>query len=212
MFVLMEVFGRSAYGSLFKEFEGGVGQIVDIGANIGAFTIAMARRADAILAVEPEPTNVNMLKFNIQSNFLGSRVIIEQAAVGHTDAEGRLRLGLNSLLHSVSTDIDKPAIGNFVEVNILSLSSLCKKHQIQFIDLLKIDCEGSEYSIIYGSNRDIFDRVRSIIVELHRCPGHNDEPDRMIKYMKFLGFRVIYTPEEVEPGEGFGIGLLTATR
>lgn len=44
-------------------------------------------------------------------------------------------------------------------------------NNIQKCDFLKVDCEGTEYEILYSPPRDIFERIESITIEYHEQFG-----------------------------------------
>ncbi|MCY6380800.1 FkbM family methyltransferase [Hoeflea prorocentri] len=119
---------------------------VDIGANIGTYSLFVAERCggDArILAFEPHPRTFAKLSFNIKAN--GGRCI-EAVNQGVGVKNERLRLyssggtniGTASILPEAATDHE------FVEVRIAPLAATLKNRLIERIDLLKIDIEGFE--------------------------------------------------------------------
>jgi FkbM family methyltransferase len=58
---------------------------IDLGANIGAFTVWAASLGARVVAYEPDPESVAMIKHNVKLNGLGRRVVIVQAAVTADD-------------------------------------------------------------------------------------------------------------------------------
>ena len=91
LFLLFEVFANACYRRNYAPVDP-VGTIVDIGANIGAFTLDCAARFPTarIQAYEPNPRAFRMLEANITANDLTSRVCVYQEAVGRS--VGVLRL------------------------------------------------------------------------------------------------------------------------
>ena len=125
-------------------------RILDIGANIGTFTVVAAKRFPnaKIIAVEPEPHNVSQLKKNIELNHL-SNVEIHQCAVSSTYGVAKLyidqeRPSAHSLYsaHVVRKDAEHSASAAFIDVKTVPLSSF------GHVDAMKIDCEGSEVAIL----------------------------------------------------------------
>lgn len=210
LFVLKEVFGKSVYDCILAKFTEDFDQVIDIGANIGAFTISIAQRARAVLAVEPEPGNAAILMRNVQSNGLSSRVTIEQAAVGGTDSSGMLQFGPNSLMNYV-VELKENCV-NSNKTKIISIDTLFDSHQIGSVDLLKVDCEGAEYDLIYHGSRETLRKVRAMVIELHSMPGRDDEPYKIIDYIRSIGFTVDFNSDESDLDLGYGMGLLVANR
>lgn len=87
------------------------GCVLEVGANIGTHTLylALTRRFDTIVAVEPDPRNLRFLRRNVEDNGLGDLVRIMECAAG--EAEDQLTLhrvdgnfGNSSFLHARPTD------------------------------------------------------------------------------------------------------------
>jgi len=62
------------------------GVVVDVGANIGYYTLLMAQKAKRVYAIEPEPVNFEILKKNVEENNLKNVVLI-WAAAGRTNSK-----------------------------------------------------------------------------------------------------------------------------
>lgn len=145
--------------------------IVDAGANIGASTIFFSERyPDAqIIAIEPEENNFDLLKKNIESrpNIDAMRAALwgyddkRKICNRHTGNWGYTVAGAASDIQSTAQEID-----------CVSITSLMKKYDVNSIDLLKMDIEGSEKNVFEHSSSWI-DTVKVITVELHDkiCEG-----------------------------------------
>ena len=53
------------------------------------------------------------------------------------------------------------------ECELKTISNLISEHQIEEIDLLKIDCEGAEYDCLIGIGQDDWQKVKQVVVEVH---------------------------------------------
>ena len=128
-------------------------RIVDVGANIGVFTVLAARRFPraTVYALEPESENFSVLTENIALNRL-TNVILLRKAVARVRGVARLYLGAPDA-HSLYGS------GNYEEVETVPLSDFGD------IDFLKIDAEGAERDILPYP-------ARTIAVEVH---GENPE-------------------------------------
>jgi FkbM family methyltransferase len=62
------------------------GVFVDVGAYVGFYTVFAARHGWRVVAFEPNPINVILLKYNISLHGVGDRAIIVSKATG--DAHG----------------------------------------------------------------------------------------------------------------------------
>ena len=132
-------------------------KIVDVGANIGVFTVLAALQfPDAqVYSFEPESENFEALKENIKLNHI-TNVTPFQKAVARTRGTARLYLGAADSHTLYGT-------GEYVEVGTIPLSDFGD------IDVLKIDAEGAERDILPNP-------ARYIAVEVH-----GEDPEAFVK-------------------------------
>jgi len=132
-------------------------RIVDVGANIGYYTLLFKRLAGpsaAIIAIEPSPENLPELRLNIEGNELQNVKLLE-VAVG-------ARAGTAWLLEGINSGVVAPNKGSY-EVPVRSLDELLTDR----VDLLKIDVEGYEGFVLEGA-RNVIQRDRPVIfLEFH---------------------------------------------
>lgn len=170
--------------------------VVDIGAQIGSFTLLAAQRARRVYAFEPAAANYAQLEKNIALNRLSNVESFNQAVMAR-DGTARLFVSrTNEGAHSIMQT------GESVEVAGISLESIVER--VGAINFLKMDCEGAEYPIILDSPPACFERIDRILLELHLTPAIEklyDEQsvlDRLTDY----GFSVEVLKEVYYPGEG----------
>ena len=122
---------------------------VDIGANVGLFSLFVASRAGReakILAIEPENENVRRLSFNLAAN-PGLPVRVLALALGET--AGRLAIDLNAEDRGgTRTRPLGPAEAGVVAVECKPLADVLAQENVTRIDALKIDVEGAEDRIL----------------------------------------------------------------
>lgn len=144
--------------------------IVDVGANIGYFTDACLRRgAGKVIAVEAHPENFNRAAENLKD--YGSKVDLRLNAVWRSDEPPRKirMLGFDPLGERVNSGGNTLAVledysgPHSVEVDTVSLDALIEP--FTKVRLLKVDCEGSEYPIIFTSK--LLARCNEIVMEVH---------------------------------------------
>lgn len=133
------------------------GIVLDIGANIGAFSVYCASKGAEVYAVEPEPSNLEVLKANVEINNMQDRIKVIEYGVSDFDGEAVID---NSGGCSTIKD-DKSGS----TIDILSFDSLLEKYEIQGIDVLKIDIEGSEKELILGASRNSMNKCNYITME-----------------------------------------------
>jgi FkbM family methyltransferase len=126
---------------------------VDIGANVGLFSLYVAAAAPAarILAIEPEPGNFARLVFNIAAN-PGLPITPLQLASG--DAEGTAEIVLNARDRGGTRLAAADTQGRGVAVRCRPLLAVVTEAGVTGIDALKIDVEGAEDTVLAPFFRD----------------------------------------------------------
>lgn len=159
-------------------------RVIDIGAHIGSFAVRIASLFPTakIYAFEPFPENFQFLTENIKLNRYQKRIIPFQLGVGGRIGEGNLHISNhNSGAHSL--------YGNSsisTKIRITSLKSIFDKQKIKICHLLKLDCEGAEYEILYNLPRKYLKCINKIILEYHT----NGKIDELKKYLENQGFSI----------------------
>ena len=147
--------------------------VVDVGANVGMATVWFARRAPnaSILAVEPAPDALSLLRSNLDSTDLWGRVRVLQVALGPESGTGRLFASGASVEAAVMFEASASDIGQ--PVSVVTLAQVLSDQKLSSVDLLKLDCEGAEFSILASAEPEVLDRVHTIIGEYHQFQGNN---------------------------------------
>ena len=139
--------------------------IVDIGANIGSFSIYTHRLNKhlnpTIYAFEPHPDNANLTEANFKRNGLANYHIV-QKAVAETD--GIASFDISGAFDAFKLNTDSL---DTIEVKTTKLSTYCSSNSIDKIHLLKIDIEGGEYDVIENDLDFINEKVEVIFIEYH---------------------------------------------
>jgi FkbM family methyltransferase len=199
---VVEVFGLDTYG-LFSGWLVGadLGRILDIGAHVGSFTLAVfAQLPDAIcVAYEASPTTFSYLRDNVRRSGASERVTVVSAAVTNFDGEVTLHSGTRGDgSASIITTKDED---NGILVSTISFDRVVAERGP--FELVKLDCEGAEYGIILGSRPESWESVRHVVLEYHPVPGHSwAELERRFSE---LGLQVVV--HEPRAG-GFGVATL----
>jgi len=155
----------------WKEFR----TIIDIGANIGAFTVFARLHSTAhITAIEPEPSNFQTLLKNKPDN---TKCI--EAAVDSEEGSKNLYISKNAGQHSLY----RTGEGQ-IHVRTITLHEYIRNG----CDLLKLDCEGAEYAILHSLSREKLQQIRFILIEIHRIAGEEMEEPK--QFLEDAGFRV----------------------
>ncbi len=151
---------------LFIKLIGRGSTIIDVGANVGFFTLLAAKLAGkkgTVLSFEPDPTSFSLLARSIERNNFRN-VRLYQESVSNVDGQKLLHLSVtqNRGLHSMATDFG----GQSILVPSARLDTVAKTLGIGPIDLLKIDVEGAEPEVLEGAESLIYEsKVRNVIME-----------------------------------------------
>lgn len=137
--------------------------VVDVGANIGVFALYASQLATngKVYALEPHPSNFEMLLHNIENNRVDNIVPINQAMSDETGQQ-TLFISRNTGGHSLHRKGK-----HSIPVATLSLEDFTEQYNIGEIDFCKMDCEGGEYSIFSGCSPNILRRIKRISMEYH---------------------------------------------
>jgi len=131
--------------------------MIDIGANIGGFAILMSNAMNVadftVHLFEPNPNLVPVLEENVkrlcQSNFK-VHAVVNPVAVGDSRTVLPLQLrddhtGLATLAHTSNT------FSSSVDVDVIPLDDYVREKNIERIDMIKIDVESFEPSVLKGA-------------------------------------------------------------
>ncbi len=158
--------------SLIHDFVGADTTFVDIGANLGYFTCLAGAKigsggAGRIVAVEPNPHMISLIKRNIEINW--SMAPIQLLEMGASDHEGSVDLILpKDHLANATIAVWGAADADAIQVPVrpldLALADLAR------VDLMKIDVEGYERHALRGA-RDIIARSPDIRILMEWSTG-----------------------------------------
>lgn len=161
-FYFKEVFLDDVYGVKKRNLKESV--VVDIGAYVGDSSLAFARQGAMVHAIEPSEDFCKFIRRNFEENGLSNQLILHK--VGLASATERILLGNDSL--------------NLVEGINYTLKKLPRN-----IDLLKMDCEGSEYYLLADIRFLKHLQPKEIQMEFHNGARS------ILKYLKQQSYRAL---------------------
>lgn len=173
--------------------------IVDAGANIGLFALWAARAIPTtrIIALEPYPETFHLLQENIRANSLQHRILPVQRALAGEAGERQMSSLGDSPTHRLILGGPKPPPGPSVTVKCSTLADFLQERQLQSVDLLKMDVEGSEWEILFGTPASVLQKVRHIVLEYHEVHASlGFHPDQLFAYLASVGHQVTYRSED----------------
>jgi len=149
---------------------------VDVGANVGAYSLRAAAKGMQVVSFEPNPENVALLRKNAELNRLS--LDLHECALG--SSEGRVRL-------SQTGGTSKVTENEGIEVPLATLDSF----NLPWVDLMKIDVEGYEFDVVEGARKTLERCHPNIMVEMHHWLGAEKEAS-MFRIFGELGYRFEY--------------------
>jgi FkbM family methyltransferase len=164
--------------------------VVDLGGNIGLFAAyALSKGASKVYTVEPFPTYVNYLHENLEQ--FKDKVEIIPVAISDTVGHTTLNINFqnNTILNDVYKELNWENNDESVTVEKIDLITLSERNDIDIINYLKVDIEGSEYLLFKGlTGKFLSKKVEKIAIEYHW--NYNGEIDSIIEKLKDNNFEV----------------------
>jgi FkbM family methyltransferase len=164
---------------------------VDVGVNKGDFTLRAAKIVGAegcVLAFEPAPDNCSWIRRSVELNDY-KNITLHEMALSDADGVATLFISPTSGWHSLAEERQAASCGE-IDVQTRALDSvLMERAAIDSIDVIKIDVEGAEMSVLRGAeqtlaaNRDI-----TLLIDIH--PQVGVDPNEVCKYLSDRGFSV----------------------
>ncbi len=171
---------------LLRQLVGPGDTVIDVGANIGHYTLQLASLVGSrgqVLAIEPDPRNAGRLRSRIVDR---PNVRLHQAAAGARAGEIRLFLSRsNTADHRTFDSGDgRPSI----PVDCVRLDDLVPVGRP--VRLVKIDVQGHEQAVLAGSRR-IIDESPDIHVVMEYWPyglrQAGSDPEQLLRFIRELG-------------------------
>lgn len=169
---------------LFTELAKGKKSFLDVGANIGFYTMLACKHMapDAkIVAIEPGISNYRYLLASILLNRFEAKAVVERVAVADHAGEGRLSIAPVGM--QVGNSLSVSAAGwTSEQIHISTVDEVCESNGISVLELMKIDIEGYELKALRGA-KNILARSRGklqVICEINRNILSCEEIDEIL--------------------------------
>lgn len=172
--------------------------IFDIGANVGLYSVLSSRLVGdfgKVFSFEPSPDSFQLLKENIKLNNLKNVIAINK---GVSNRKHTKKLFVYPADPKQNSFFKKSKMKNFIKVNCITLKEIIEKNKIKSIDVLKMDCEGAEYEILFSSSDNVIKKIKRVVMEVHNEKGHSINDLKI--FLEKKGFKV-------EMGNSYGDGI-----
>jgi FkbM family methyltransferase len=162
--------------------------VIDLGGNIGLFSLLTAtqRHDITVHAFEPGPPNYRLFEMNLLANpVLAERIHLHREAVGGASATVNWFFDENnpggSSLYGTSGKSFPVTIRAFTDV-VASIGGE--------IDLAKIDIEGAEFDLIRNTPPLLWEKISAISLELHDDPAGQMTQPQFLERMNSFGYSI----------------------
>lgn len=161
-------------------------RVVDIGANNGDTAMYfVVCGATYVYAYEPFPYTYNLAVRNLRTNRMQNKVDLMNEAV--LDKQSKISVDDN---YDSTSNSMLQASDSGKRIKVVGLDYITKKHELRHA-VLKMDCEGSEYSILLNASDETLKRFDQIAIEYHF--GY----EKLVSRLRGLGFKVRYTGPKI---------------
>lgn len=187
--------------AIYEQLAAEANTIIDAGANIGLYATLGAKSARSkkatVFAFEPVPDNIQLLKSNIEKNFLGSKIKVVTKALGEDERTLQLHISEKSVGNHSAGGSGAIGYGRALEVKQTSIDVFVKEQSAKRVDLIKIDVEGYDGYVLKGALETIASDHPALMVEcipklLKRCDFNYKEFGKIL----FDNYEYCYSIDE----------------
>ena len=179
--------------------------VIDIGGNIGMASIYLAKKYPflKIYAFEPVKQNYENFLKNIELNNINKDIIkVFNLAITKDRRDVILTLHFSnsgaSNIYNHFCDSSKLISNNDISIKSITFDDIFTNNNISKCKLLKIDCEGAEYEILYSANVENLKNCEYMRGEFHKFYGENSKREDLYNYCsKYIkNIDVIYNSDD----------------
>jgi FkbM family methyltransferase len=184
--------------------------VLDIGANVGYYTLMIARGlqdSGQVYAFEPEPFNFRLLAANVKTNGY-TNVTLVRKAVCEVDGEVNVfkdadRHGAHSLWLNNITQLS-----SVERVSAITLDSFSES--VERVDLIKMDIQGAEGGAIRGGERLLSEQHPILFFEISPCLLRHagDDLQSIVDLLQSWGYELSVINEKRQTLEILDVGKL----
>jgi FkbM family methyltransferase len=166
--------------------------IIDVGANVGFFSLFAASRWGAeVFSYEPVQANFEEMVNNVKAN-PDLAINCRRMAVFGVSGTVEISYDDKATFPAAATAIpSEHKMRRTEKVEAVTLLDILKTEGLHKVDLLKMDCERSEFSILYESAPETLRRIDQMAIEVHPNQGaSNHNANALREFLTSTGFTV----------------------
>lgn len=169
--------------------------VIDVGAHQGRYAIQFSRRvgeAGLVVAVEPEPRNLELLSRNLELNEIHNVRAIRAACWSCRESL--------QLLRSTTLDLSRVSKSSKEHGDLigLPLDDLVEELALRRVDQVKIDVEGAELEVLDGGRKMLREFRPRVFVECHGTLP------QLFNWLQLQSYKVLRQKKDPHHGEAFG--------
>ncbi len=160
--------GKDPLLDMLRRIQSSTPVVFDVGANIGQSIVRFKKVLPKSKIYSFEPSERPFAQLSVEASRY-SDVKAFQLALGSSNGELTLYENSSSDMNSfleMGCNGSGSVVGQSV-VSVLTIDAFCSEHQINYIDILKIDAQGFDFEVIKGAKQMILDgKIRQIYFEI----------------------------------------------
>jgi FkbM family methyltransferase len=165
--------------------------VLDIGANIGYFTLLFARLvgpSGRVHAFEPEPENLELLRWNVEHNGYRNVTVVPAAVSRRRGVQELFKSGNNFGDHRLAHGAGGRAS---VRVEVITLDGWLADAGAK-VDFVKMDIQGAECAALDGAHRLVRRSLCTLLTEFWPAGirAFGDDPAAYLRELQSLGFAI----------------------
>lgn len=164
------------------------GLMVDVGANMGYFSLLWAgsNASNRVVSIEPVSRNIELIRKNIDLNGLNDRITLIPVAASN-------RRGMSSFDEGSKAETGHGGLTRTESSNGTKIATIMLDDYFDEIEVLKIDVEGADALVLMGASRLLMDqRIGTILYEINenRCALLGLSPTSASDLLRAYGYQV----------------------
>lgn len=161
--------------------------ILDIGGNVGLFSLYASQTAKQVYAAEPTPAHAETFR-DLVATLDIKNIDVNEVAI--SKVSGEITFFLSSYNSTMNSLYQCGGDGRPTKAQALTLSDFMDSKGIEYADFAKIDVEGSEMDILSTFDQKLADRIGQIFIECHDWHGEGmqNRVNRAIDILTKFGY------------------------
>ena len=168
---------------------------IDLGSNIGYYAVIESNiigESGKVFAIEPSPVNFPILKLNLE-NQKKNNFVAYNIGIGDKNEEMEFIISAKSNWSRIRMNNEKiNSEDKVIKIPVKTLNSFVNENDIKKIDILRMDVEGFEYSILLGANEVLEKFKPKLFIEIHKMYLGKEKTYQIFNELKNKKYEIKY--------------------